>query len=189
MRLALRFSRLGPVGDEFLKFRGEFLHKGIETARGGRAEKQPATALPFDLVGRFGVEMGVGGSVSGQGIEIVADGFGAKILLSYVPRQAGTMLETQPMLDSQKCFVDPPAAVIQGSKRGSGEEDGVEERSHHDMNPAIWRHHPDQTNGGVKQRAFVVLSVARIWGAQCHHPLPLDKMLTGFGTDYRMTVC
>jgi hypothetical protein len=76
MRLGLRFSRPGPIGDEFLKVRGEFLHQGLETARGGRSEKQPATDLALDLVdrlgavdlvGRSGVEMGVGGEVSGRG--------------------------------------------------------------------------------------------------------------------------
>jgi hypothetical protein len=52
--------------------------------------------------------------------------------------------------------VDPSAAVIQGRKRGSGESDDVEERGHHDRNPAIGRHHMDQTNGGGRPRAFVV---------------------------------
>ncbi len=47
-------------------------------------------------------------------------------------------------------------AVIQGRKRGSGESDDVEERGHHDRNPAIGRHHMDQTNGGGRPRAFVV---------------------------------
>ncbi len=120
MRLRLRFSRPGPIGDEFLKVRGEFLHQGFETARGGCTEKQPATDLALDLVdrlgavdlvGRSGVEMGVGGDVSGQGIEVVADGLGAKILLGCVPGQAGSMLETKPMLDAQKGFLDIPSRM------------------------------------------------------------------------------
>ena len=76
MRLRLRFSRPGPIGDEFLKVRGEVLQQGFGTARVGCTEKQPATDLALDLVyrlgavdlvGRSGVDMGVGGELIGRG--------------------------------------------------------------------------------------------------------------------------
>ncbi|WP_408612916.1 hypothetical protein [Candidatus Accumulibacter contiguus] len=44
-------------------------------------------------------------------IEMVADGLGAKILLGCVPGQAGSMLETKPMLDAQKGFLDIPSRM------------------------------------------------------------------------------
>jgi len=47
----------------------------------------------------------------GQGIEMVADGLGAKILLGGVPGQAGSMLEPKPMLDSQKGFLAIPSLM------------------------------------------------------------------------------
>ena len=76
MRFRLRFSRLGSIGDELLEVQSDFPEDGLEAASGGGGHQEPTTYVSLDLVdfqgavdlvGRSGVEMGVGGEVIGRG--------------------------------------------------------------------------------------------------------------------------
>ena len=108
MRFRLRFSRLGAIGDELLEVQRDFLEDGLEAASGGGCSQEPTAYLSLDLVdfqgavdlvGRTGVEKGVGSDIGGQCIEVVEDRLGAEILARRMPRQAGGMLQLQPVLD------------------------------------------------------------------------------------------
>lgn len=109
MGFGLRFMGIRALWDEFLEVQGDFLHQGLESADGCSAGKQPAADLfldlldllgPVDLVGRVGVEVGVSRDIGRQGIEVVEDHLGTKVLIGGVPGEAGSMLEAEPMLDS-----------------------------------------------------------------------------------------
>ena len=82
MRFRLRFSRLGAIGDELLEVQRDFLEDGLEAASGGGCSQEPTAYLSLDLVdfqgavdlvGRTGVEKGVGSDIGGQCIEVVED--------------------------------------------------------------------------------------------------------------------
>jgi hypothetical protein len=108
MRLRLRFARLRTVGNELLEVQSDFCEKRFEAASGSLSGQEPATKLPLVLVDRegavdfvrgFRVQMSICGDIGGQGVEVVVDRLGAEILPRRVPRQAGGMLQLEPMLD------------------------------------------------------------------------------------------
>jgi hypothetical protein len=53
----------------------------------------------------------VGGDIGGQRIEVVEDRLGAEILAGRMPRQAGGMLQLQPVLDPFEGFFDIPSRM------------------------------------------------------------------------------
>jgi hypothetical protein len=70
------------------------------------------------------------GAIDGQGVEVVAQGLGAEVLLSCEPGDAGQMLQGQSVLDALEGFLDAPAGVVQIAKVGGRIVDGVEQRGH-----------------------------------------------------------
>ena len=108
MRLRLRFARLRTVGNELLEVQSDFCEERFEAASGSLSGQDPATELPLDLVDRegavdfvqgFRVQMSRRGDIGRQGVEVVEDRLGTKVLARRVPRQAGGMLQLEPMLD------------------------------------------------------------------------------------------
>ena len=108
MRLRLRFARLRTVGNELLEVQSDFCEERFEASSGALSGQKPATELALDLVDRegavdfvqgFRVQMSRRGDIGRQGVEVVEDRLGAKVLARRVPRQAGGMLQSEPMLD------------------------------------------------------------------------------------------
>ena len=117
VRFRLGFSRLGAIGDELLEVQRDFLEDRLEAACGGGCSQEPTADLSLDLVdfqravdlvGGTGIKEGIGGDIGGQCIEVVEDRLGAEILARRMPRQAGGMLQLQPVLDPFERLFDLP---------------------------------------------------------------------------------
>ncbi len=124
MGFRLRHSQARAIGDELPRIQSAFLKNGFEAARGSGGHEQPTTDLTLDFVdgqgavdrvGRTGIEKRLGRDISrsGQGIEVIEDGFGTEILLRRMPEQARSVLRFWSMLDPFERLFDPPATVIQ----------------------------------------------------------------------------
>ncbi len=106
--LRLRFARLRTVGNELLQVQSDFGEERFEAASGSLSGQDPATELPLDLVDGedavdlvqgFRVQMSIRGDIGRQRVAVVEDRLGPKVLARRVPRQAGGMLQLEPMLD------------------------------------------------------------------------------------------
>jgi hypothetical protein len=60
--------------------------------------------------------------------------------------------------------------MIERRERGGGKGGGIEQRSHHHMDPSIRCLHPHQANRRGRRRAFVVFGIAPVRCAQGDHP-------------------
>jgi len=110
MRLGSNESRLTAVGHEFLKVGSYFGEQVGGHARGHRDDASKDTRQEtmqmtegdraIDAPRRIGRKVSLGGQISGQGVEIVADHLGAAVLAGGQPGEARGVLEAQPMFDA-----------------------------------------------------------------------------------------
>ena len=68
------------------------------------------------------IAVSIGGDLGGQRIAVARDRFGALILTSRMPRQAGRILQPDRMLDPAQRLPGPPAAVVRIGKCRGREE-------------------------------------------------------------------
>ena len=54
----------------------------------------------IDFTVRVGFQAGVGGHISGQGIQIVTNGLGTEVLASGVPGKTGNVFQAEPVLEA-----------------------------------------------------------------------------------------
>ena len=173
-------SRSGAIRDELLEIQSDLFKDGSHATNRCRGGKQPASHLAFDLVegqgavdlvGRVGVEAGVGSDVSGQGMEVVANGLGPEILASGVPGQTGGMFQAEAVLDPLESLLDTPAAVIELRESLSGKRNGIEQRGHHHMNLASRGYQAHQSNRCRGCGTLIVGGILPGRRSQGHHLL------------------
>ena len=80
---------------------------------------------------RIGIE-GFTGGLDGQSIQVVAEDFGAEVLLGSQPGHAGQMFEGETMLDPFERFLNSPPRVIESAEFIGWVSVGVEERGDED---------------------------------------------------------
>ena len=178
MRLRVSRPGLGCVRPESDQATCQLLEDSEQMAADGRSHEQPSwqAALQVgkgigavDLVGdRQG--RALGGLPHCQGMPVIGQHLGPEVLLCRQPRQAGGILQRQPVLEPFEGILNAPSAMVQIGKVLSGIRGRIHQRHHHRMDSAIRRHHAHGCRGAG---AFVVGTIGRIGRAEGYHGLRL----------------
>ena len=102
----------------------------------------------------------------GEGMEVVGQDFGAKILLRSQPGQAGGVFQRHAMLEPFERLFDAPTAVVQVCEAGCGIRRGIHQRGNDHVDTPVWSHHTDQAHLGGRRCTFVIDAVRRIGRTQ-----------------------
>ena len=151
------WSRSASSGDKFLEVFGDFAeqfsgHAGGHAKHASEHVRQAAAQVterhrPIDPPRRVRLNQLLSGQISGQGIEVVTDHLRPDILARGQPSQAGSMLQTQAMLEALESLFDAPAPVIKVGECRRRIVRGVEQGSHEHADLSRRCHLADQTHG------------------------------------------
>ena len=109
------------------------------------------------------------GQIGGQGIEVVADHLRPDILACSQPSQAGSMLQTQAMLEALEGLLNAPAPVIKVGKGRRGIVRGIEQGSHEYTDLSLRRYLTDQADRRRLANARIIDGVLAIRRGQYRH--------------------
>lgn len=173
------WSRSASSGNKFLEVFGDFAEQfsgqtGGDAKHAGEHVRQETAKVteshrPIDPPRRVRLNMLLSGQIGGQGIEVVTDHFGPDILARSQPSQAGSMLQTQAMLEALESLLDAPAPVIQIGECRCWIERGVEQGSHEHAYLSVRCHLADQAHGRRLASALIIGGILAIRRRQDRH--------------------
>lgn len=175
---------LGGVRPESDQATCQFLEDSEQIAADGRSHEQPSRQAALQVGKGIGAvdltgdrqERPLGGLPHCQGMQVIGQHLGPEALLCRQPRQAGGILQRQPVLEPFEGLLNAPSAMVQIGKVLSGILGRIHQRRHHRMDSAIRRHHAHGCRGAG---AFVVGTIGRIGRAEGYHGLRLTGAQAG----------
>ena len=123
MRLGSTGSGLGSTLDEPKEVSGQFCKDAEQLIDRRRVSDEPTGQTTLEVSENVGavdaivlscldVEVLLGGTEYGEGVEVVAEHLGAEILLCGEPGDPGELFEVEAVLDPLEGLFDPPSAVV-----------------------------------------------------------------------------